>query len=279
MTTDAQAAGTYDDWFQELGRWLERYLAGAPELEYLRDSLQEDLCEVASELLVAHVLGEWDLEPHEVDRVWFLGRALGCRRTELLGDEVLGRGLPGRQEMPVDPPGRFVRDIVLSGGAHGPGRGAAGKREFPAHWDEDALIEHCMDVARSPVGAVELPNGSFRAVAERDGVLIGVVVLHAGRLRTAYPISGQGVVQNPPSAEQAPWIAALEALLATVPGPPDVEPRCSLDELAAVGEWPHAVSGLLAMDLPWTGEQRDLLQDLAEVSGVDLPEGFVSRSG
>ncbi len=33
------------------------------------------------------------------------------------------------------------------------------------------------------------------------------------------------------------------------------------------------------MDLPWTEEQRIDLHGIAEVSGIDQPEGFLSRSG
>jgi hypothetical protein len=202
---------------------------------------------------------------------------MGWRRQELLPDDVLAEALPGRAVRPADPPGRWVRDLVLWGGGHGPGQGGPGKREFPAHWSDDEVVERCMAVSRNPAGAVALPGGGFRAVADVDGVRLGVVVTRAGRIRTAYPVAGEGVVQHPLSPAQEPWVAVLGALLEALPA--GTEPRSSLEELHAVGEWPHVLESLLVVDVPWTDEQRADLEDLAEVCGLDLPDGWVSRTG
>jgi hypothetical protein len=90
-------------------------------------------------------------------------------------------------------------------------------------------------------------------------------------------VTGPGVVQNPPDEEIAPLVQRLRALVEQVPDPL-AEPRVSLDELTDVGEWPHVVECLLVLGVPWTQEQREALDDLAELAGVQPPRGSLSRS-
>lgn len=265
--------------FDELNAWVARYLARFPDATWLHQEVVEMPGDAVGWLLGEHLIGEWELAPEEIERLWFIGRAMGWRRQDLLTDEDLQRALPGRGVRPPDPPGRWIQDVLLAGGAHLGGYGVPGKSEFPRHWDPDRLIDHCEDVVRQPSGAVALPNGDFRAYGEREQVLIGAVVSPDGELRTAYPVSGPGVVQNPLSEAQVPAVAVLEALLDELPLPPGQEPRVSLDELVRVGEWPHAIASVMALDLPWTEQQRIDLAELTEVAGMEIPLWYVRRNG
>ncbi len=217
-------------------------------------------------MLGGHAIGEWTLSPEELARLWLIGRAAGYTREQLLADALLAKALPERAQRPADPPGDFVQTPLLQGGGHGALRGLGGKREFPARWSDDDSIRHTMDVARHPSGAVELPSGDFRAYGERDDVAMGVLVSPQGAVLTSYPVRGEGVVQNPLDEERAPHVARLQALLdALVPASTD-EPRTSLDELMAVGEWPHVVASLRAREP--TPEQAAELADLARLAGL-----------
>lgn len=269
--------GPIEPVFADLRTWVDRYVRRFPDRDDLRPEVDEQPGDVVGELLASHVSGEWDLSQDEVAHLWFIGRAMGWRRTELLPDTVLEQAVPGRGERPADPPGRWVREVVLWGGGHAAGRGLPGKREFPADWSDDEVIDRAMDVAEQPSGAVELPDGLFRAFGERGGVRVGVVVTMGGQLLTAYPVHGPGVAQNPLSEEQRPVVELLESLLEVLPR--DQEPRVSFEELIGVGEWTYVVENLFAMDLPWTQDQRIDLHGIAEVSGVDQPEDFLTRTG
>ncbi len=209
--------GPIEPVFDALRAWVERHLALFPERIHLREDVEEVPGDAVAELLASHVRGEWDLDDAELAHLWFIGRAMGWRREELLPDDVLREAVPGRSQRPEDPPGRWVRSLVLWGGGHGAGRGRPGKREFPATWTDDELIDRAMDVAQHPSGAVELPDGRFRAFGERAGVLIGVVVTAGGQLLTAYPVTGPGVVQNALSEERRPVAGLLESLLEVLP--------------------------------------------------------------
>lgn len=138
-------------------------------------------------------------------------------------------------------------------------------------------MDHALEVAQRPAGAVELPNGHFRAFGDREGVRVRIVVTAGGDLLTAYPVSGPGVVQNPLSPERRPVVELLQSLVEVLPW--GEEPRVSLDELIGVGEWTYVVESLFAMDLPWTQDQRTDLHRIAEVSGTDQPEDFLTRTG
>lgn len=265
--------------YDDLNAWVERYLARYPGQTWLHQVVVEVPCDAAGWLLREHVLGAWDLEPDEVAHLWFIGRAMGGRREELLSDEDLRDAAPGRGHRPADPPGRWVQSVLLSGGAHGSGRGAPGKSEFPEQWDDDDTMALCLDVAQRPAAAVALPSGDFRASGEREGVQLGVVVSPDGELLTAYPVRGDGVVHNPLEEAQRPAVAVLGALLDELGLQPGEEPRISFDELITAGEWPHVITSLLAMEVEWSHQQRVDLAELAEVSDLEIPHWFLNRSG
>jgi hypothetical protein len=92
-----------------------------------------------------------------------------------------------------DPPPR-------TGGGHRPGTGKPGKSEFPASWSDDDIIRRVMETARHPERTVEQKGRNVLARATYDGVEVQVVVHPEGRIITAYPLSGPGVVKNPPQA-------------------------------------------------------------------------------
>lgn len=263
--------------WDDLRAWVDRYLARSPDEQWLHEEVVEVPYAAAGWLLREHLVGSWNLSPDEVAHLWFIGRAMGGRRQELLTPADLQEALPGRGHRPDDPPGRWVLDVLLAGGAHGAGVGWPGKSEFPPHWDDDEAFDRCEDVAQHPSATVELPDGTFLASGEREGVQLRAVVRAEGELLTAYPVRGPGVVHNPLSEEQRPAVAVLEALLDDVPLAADV--RRSFDELVAVGEWPHVVGGLLALDLAWTHQQRVDLAELHEVCDLEIPPWFLNGTG
>jgi len=78
------------------------------------------------------------------------------------------------------------------------GAGTPGKTEFPESWSDDDILDAIREVAGN--GAVDRPahrEGDLVIVGEVDGVIIEVVVQPNGEVRTAYPLSGKGVVRNP----------------------------------------------------------------------------------
>lgn len=84
------------------------------------------------------------------------------------------------------------------GGGHGAGVGKVGKTEFPPGWDRPLILSHIRDVARNPDQPPRWQsNGRWVAYGVRDGVLIRVVVNPDGSVRTAFPLSGPGVAENP----------------------------------------------------------------------------------
>lgn len=253
----------------ELAALAERFVAEATleewYEEHVLDLVRNAPAECAGNLLGGYVHGDWDLSEGELGRLWLIGRRMGYAPEELLPDSVLRQAAPGRGQRPVDPPDLFPPPPLLPGGGHGPGRPGSGKRTFPARWSDDDSIAHTMDVARQPSTAVELPVGDFRAQGERDGVLLGVVVSPQGRVRTSYPISGDGVVQNPLSVEQAPYVERLTALVQQVA---DAELRAVLQELVDAGEWPHAYDSLRELSLDDVA--RADLEELARATGMTL---------
>lgn len=252
--------------------WVERFLHEVPCSDLLEESLRSQAWnapgEAAGSLLGGYVLGEWDLTQPELDRLWLIGRLVGgYLPEELVHPEILAKAVPGREVLPADPVGYdLVQTPLLEGGGHGPRRGRPGKREFPATWSDDDAVRHTMDVARHPSLTVQLPSGAFRAAGERDGVRMSVLVSAAGDVLTSYPVHGPGVVQNPLDAERAPHVERLAALLDQLVPHGDDEPRRSLDELLAVGEWPHVIAGLRALDLPLDPTQRAQLTELAQLT-------------
>lgn len=89
------------------------------------------------------------------------------------------------------------------GGGHRHGTGRPGKTEFPAHWDDEKVIDRIIDVARFPDSPPVLQaNQRWRAQGERDGVAMTVIVRPDGRIWTAWPDEGsQGVIRNPRRSE------------------------------------------------------------------------------
>ena len=93
---------------------------------------------------------------------------------------------------------RHILDGDRSGGGHRAGTGKPGKTEFPADWDDDDIVAAIKTVAGS--GTVKEPahrRGELVITGVVDGVTIEAVVKENGDVRTAYPVSGPGVVHNP----------------------------------------------------------------------------------
>jgi Bacterial EndoU nuclease len=98
------------------------------------------------------------------------------------------------------PPERttHILDGDATGGGHRSGTGSPGKTEFPAHWDDDTIIDRILSVARSPDSAELQRNGRWRVSGSRDDVKLAIIVMQDGRIWTAYPLPGSpGVRQNP----------------------------------------------------------------------------------
>lgn len=101
----------------------------------------------------------------------------------------------------VDVPEDRARHILggdRSGGGHRAGTGKPGKTEFPPGWDDAKIIAAIKAVAGT--GEVKEPahrRGELVISGVVDGVTIEAVVKQNGDVRTAYPVSGPGVVRNP----------------------------------------------------------------------------------
>jgi len=91
-----------------------------------------------------------------------------------------------------------ILDGDATGGGHRPGTGAPGKTEFPAHWDDDTILNAITAVAHSPHDVHRQWNQRWKARGEFDNVLISVIVEADGRIWTAWPEEGgPGVARNP----------------------------------------------------------------------------------
>jgi hypothetical protein len=207
-------------------------------------------------LLHADALGSAPLPDETVAQLWDVGYEMEFEPHELLSDEVLAAARPERRTRPGPPWNLF-------GGGHGPGRAIPGKREFPSRWSDETTLRHTMDVAQHPSGAVQLPNRDFRAWGERDGVLLSVLLSPIGEVLTSYPVSGEGVVQHPVHRLAEGLMPLLRNLLESVTAPSAGEPRCSMDELLAVGEWPHLILSLEAL-----GADERTVAELRELAGL-----------
>ncbi|WP_067654967.1 nucleotidyl transferase AbiEii/AbiGii toxin family protein [Nocardia harenae] len=105
--------------------------------------------------------------------------------------------LPAPDRLWVPP---YYRTDILGGdgsGGHRFGTGAPGKTEFPQRWDDATALAHILDVARSPERALFQANGYWYVIGVRDGVVLTVIVRPDGRIRAAWPESGDGVFRNP----------------------------------------------------------------------------------
>ena len=258
---------TDDEWLDYLRRW-DAVLDGlsdrlGPDLiEEIRDEgVQEPFLGIGG-LLGGHEQGMWDLTPAEEDELWELASLNECSDDLLIDPSIRAETVRGR-------PVRRVRaKHPLRGGGHGAGRGLPGKREFPASWSDDDAMAHTMDLARRPDGAVKLPTGDWRAVGDQQGVRMSVLVSPTGDVLTSYPVTGPGVVQNPLDEWRTPAVDRLQRLLdELVPAGSD-EPRASLDELLAVGEWSQVVAVLRALHLPLTETQQRELDELTKLAAL-----------
>lgn len=265
MTTAIDPDALYDELVVLVERFLSERTSDGISEDILRSDLEHSAGQAVSSLLCSYVKGYWEIDEAVVRRLWLIGRLYDPPEI-LLPAGDLEDALPGRGVRPPEPPELLALRPPLTGGGHGAGRQIPGKREFPRHWSDDEVIDRTMDVAKQPAGAVELPNGSFRAWGERAGIQLSVIVAPDGSVRTSYPVAGDGVVQVPLDDERATHVRALQELLDTTPE--GGEPRASLDELMAVGEWPHVIACLRALDHPWTPQQQDELERLAGLAGL-----------
>lgn len=93
---------------------------------------------------------------------------------------------------------RHILDGEGRSGGHRYGTGTPGKTEFPASWSDDDILDAIRQVAGS--GTVIGPahrEGDLLISGEVNGVTIRVVVRPNGEVRTGYPVSGDGVIENP----------------------------------------------------------------------------------
>jgi len=248
--------------YRLLKRWgdlLDSILPGgrAPdEVEHVRNLADNEPVLVFESLLGDDADGSCPLPDETVARLWDIGYEMGFEPHELMNDETLAAARPERRTRPGPPWNLF-------GGGHGPGRAIPGKREFPSRWSDETTLRHIMDVAQHPSGAVQLPNRDFRAWGERDGVLLSVLLSPIGEVLTSYPVSGAGVVQHPVHERAEGLMPLLRNLLESVAAPSAEEPRCSMDELLAVGEWPHLILSMEAL-----GADEPTIVELRELAGL-----------
>lgn len=93
---------------------------------------------------------------------------------------------------------RHILDGEGRSGGHRYGTGTPGKTEFPVSWSDDDILDAIRLVAGS--GTVIGPahrEGDLLITGEVNGVTIRVVVRPIGEVRTGYPVSGEGVIENP----------------------------------------------------------------------------------
>lgn len=93
---------------------------------------------------------------------------------------------------------RHILDGEGRSGGHRYGTGTPGKTEFPASWSDDDILDAIRQVAGS--GTVIGPahrEGDLLISGEVNGVTIRVVVRPNGEVRTGYPVSGDGAIENP----------------------------------------------------------------------------------
>ncbi|WP_280471080.1 DUF2332 family protein, partial [Nocardia cyriacigeorgica] len=98
-----------------------------------------------------------------------------------------------------------ILDGDATGGGHRAGTGKPGKTEFPPSWDDDQIIDLVWAIARSWTNATlrEFTDGRTGATHfwqlehTHEGVHVVVRVALDGRILTAWPARGPGVVRNP----------------------------------------------------------------------------------
>lgn len=91
----------------------------------------------------------------------------------------------------------YILDGRGGGGGHRHGAGVPGKTEFPARWDDETVVRYLVDIARAPDRALFQSNGRWNVVGARDDVTVNVIIRTDGRIWSAFPLRGRGVIQNP----------------------------------------------------------------------------------
>jgi hypothetical protein len=144
------------------------------------------------------------------------------------------------------------------GGGHAPGTGRRATSEFPAGWSDERIIAVVKDVANDPgEPSRRQHNGRWRAAGVRYGVRVVVLVEEDGRVHTAFPVGGPGVVRNPDTAKDPtnPTVADLvdgrisyfaDVLLSQLAGRLPAEDFRHYRGLLWSGEWEELVDALIA---------------------------------
>ncbi|OXM70898.1 EndoU domain-containing protein [Amycolatopsis vastitatis] len=144
------------------------------------------------------------------------------------------------------------------GGGHAPGVGRRATSEFPPGWTDEHIISVVKDVANDPSEARRRQqNGRWRCAGERFNVHLIVLVEADGRVYTAYPVAGPGVVRNPDTARDPanPTVADLrenrisffaDSVLTTVGGRLSPEDYTHYRTLLWAGEWEELADVLAA---------------------------------
>ena len=177
-------------------RWYEFELKEADEETQL----------LAQEKLLLREEGH---DPELLDNLYGSDEELGLVETSESSDQpeevATGWGDPAVSDNPDRPdvdelhlPDKWHRHIMKrhSSGAEYPDRS-----EFPPDWDGEKIAATILDVARNPDQApTQKPtSGLWEAHGTRDGVTVLAAVRPSDNaIITGYPLSGPGVVRNPP---------------------------------------------------------------------------------
>ncbi len=179
------------------------------DLEHLSDSRRDkppeygrshaDSAAAGSEIAETRSPAEYDRELRAaVDRAFNGTSAPADTGTRSAWDDIAATR-PPLDALRV-PPERatHILDGDATGGGHRSGTGSPGKTEFPAHWDDDTILNAIEAVAHSPVDVHRQWNQRWKARGELDDVPISVIITPDGSIWTAWPEEGgSGVVRNP----------------------------------------------------------------------------------
>jgi Bacterial EndoU nuclease len=119
-------------------------------------------------------------------------------------DAVDKRGRPSLDALHINAErAAHILDGDATGGGHRHGTGVPGKTEFPADWDDAAIMDNIAAVARVPDSVHQQANGRWKARGEHGHVRINVIINPDGAIWTAWPQAGSpGVVRNPKGSAQ-----------------------------------------------------------------------------
>jgi Bacterial EndoU nuclease len=99
-------------------------------------------------------------------------------------------------------PARIVHildgDGPNKGGGHRPGTEKPGESEFPPTWSDAKIMAAVLTVARSPQSFDLKEPGVWKFRGMVDDVVIEGYIKADGSIQTGYPLSGPGVIRNPP---------------------------------------------------------------------------------